>query len=241
MNSFTHANQMRRPVPDDAGQPTRTIHCADAVAWLSGQPPLAGCSLITSLPDVSELPDRDLDGWKRWFVSAASLAMSKIPDEGVAIFYQTDIKKQGVWVDKGYLCHKAAEEQGLALLWHKIVCRKPVGTITFGRPAYSHLLCYARTLRADLGKATADVLPSPGEMTWTRAMGVEACLVACRFVLAHTSTRTILDPFCGKGTALAVANALGMDAIGVEIAKKRARQAKGLQVNVGQPAPPPPE
>ena len=60
-------------------------------------------------------------------------------------------------------------------------------------------------------------------------MGVEACRVACRFVRERTPTRTVVDPFCGRGTVLAVANALGLDAVGVEIARKRARQARALR------------
>ena len=59
---------------------------------------------------------------------------------------------------------------------------------------------------------------------------VEACRLACRFVLEETSTRTVVDPFCGRGKVLAVANALGMDAVGVEIARKRAKQSRSLEV-----------
>ncbi|MGQ0507764.1 MAG: DNA methyltransferase, partial [Myxococcaceae bacterium] len=85
----------------------------------------------------------------------------------------------------------------------------------------------------DLARATPDVLPEAGEQTWTRGMGMKACLAACRFVLQSTTTRTVVDPFCGKGTALAVANAMGMDAIGVELSKKRARQARNLLAEAG--------
>ena len=73
------------------------------------------------------------------------------------------------------------------------------------------------------------MLPEAGEVTWTRGMGVQACLAACRFILEHTPTRTVVDPFCGHGTVLAVANALGLDAVGVELSRKRARRARNLQ------------
>jgi hypothetical protein len=185
--------------------------------------------MVTSLPDVSEVPPHSLDSWRSWFVDAASLVLEKTPDDGVAIFYQTDVKKAGTWVDKGYLCQKAAERCGHVELFHKIVCRKPAGTITFGRPAYSHLLCFSRGVRLDLAKATADVLPDAGLMTWTRAMGRDACLLACRFVLECTTTRSIVDPFCGLGSVLAAANALGLDAIGIELSRKRAQKARNLK------------
>ncbi|MCK8499980.1 site-specific DNA-methyltransferase [Myxococcus fulvus] len=207
----------------------RTVHCEDALTWLAAQPILAGCSAVASLPDASEFPTLSLTEWKAWFIRAAALVMSRVPDDGVAIFYQTDVKDEGLWVDKGYLVSRAAEESGLGLLWHKVVCRRAPGTVTFGRPAYSHMLCFSRGIRVDLGKSTADVLPDAGEVTWTRGMGVEACQLACRFILEHTPTRTVVDPFCGHGTALAVANAMGLEAIGVELSRKRARKARNLR------------
>ncbi len=121
---------------------------------------------------------------------------------------------------------------GCEALWHKVVCRRAPGTVTFGRPAYSHMLCFSRGVRVDLGRATADVLPEAGEVTWTRGMGVQACLAACRFILEHTATRTVVDPFCGHGTVLAVANALGLDAVGVELSRKRAKKARALRVTL---------
>lgn len=199
------------------------------MAWLKAQPVLSGCSFITSLPDVSEL-GISLSAWTEWFVSAAELVLARCPPDGVAIFFQTDVKKEGAWIDKGYLVAKAADRAGARTLWHKIVCRAAAGSTTFGRPAYSHMLCFSHGLKIDLARASPDVLPEAGEMTWTRGMGVKACIAACRFVLQSTPTRTVVDPFCGKGTALAVANAMGLDAVGVELSKKRARQARNLQL-----------
>jgi hypothetical protein len=208
---------------------SRIIHCEDAVAWLQRQPVLVGTSFVTSLPDVSELSTLSLDEWKAWFVNAASLVLARCPDDGVSIFFQTDIKHQGTWVDKAYLVQKAAEQTGHTLLWHKCVCRVPPGIATFSRPAYSHMLCFSRSIRlTDLSRSSADVLPAAGEVTWARGMATEACAAACRFVLQNTTTRCIVDPFCGHGTVLAVANELGMDAIGVELSPKRARQAERL-------------
>ncbi len=220
------------PLPPGTPVPRRTVHCTDALGWLQAQDVLTGCSIVTSLPDVSELGGMPLPVWRRWFVDAARLVLSRLPEDGVALFYQTDIKPGGVWVDKGYLCSRAAEDAGCETLFHKVVCRKPAGTVTFGRPSYSHLLCYGRGVRVNLARATADVLPELGEMTWTKGMGVAACVTACRFILDHTPSRTVVDPFCGLGTALAVANALGLDAVGVELSPKRARRARNLQLQL---------
>ena len=208
----------------------RVVHCAEALAWLASAGVLSGCSVVTSLPDVSELPALSLEQWKGWFVGAATAVLRACPDDGVAIFYQTDVKKAGVWVDKGYLCSKAAEAERFETLWHKVVCRKPAGTTTFGRPAYSHMLCFSRGARVELARSTPDVLPDAGAQTWTRGMGQKACELACRYVKECTPSETVVDPFCGRGTSLAVANAFGLSAVGVELSAKRARQARSLRL-----------
>ncbi|MGC4119175.1 MAG: SAM-dependent methyltransferase [Myxococcales bacterium] len=213
-----------------ASEPQRTVHCADAIVWLKEPQDFAGCAFVTSLPDTSEIPALSLEDWKRWFVDAAALVMEKTPRDAPAIFFQTDIKVDGAWVDKGYLVQRAADRLGMTLLWHKIACRKAPGTITFGRPAYSHLLCYSMDLRVDLGRSSPDVLADMGASVWTRGMGLDACRLACRFVKEQTKCHTVVDPFCGKGTVLAAANEAGLAAVGVELAKKRARQAKALTV-----------
>ncbi len=65
-------------------------------------------------------------------------------------------------------------------------------------------------------------------MPWPRAMGTAACNVVASFLLLETSCRVVLDPFCGMGTMLAVANAHGLDAIGVERSPTRAERARTL-------------
>ncbi len=210
----------------------RFVHQTDAVAWLKANPLLRGQSIITSLPDSCEVPKLGFLGWRTWFIDAVKTCLDACPDDSAALFFQTDVKREGAWIDKSHLCQLGADAAGARLLWHKIVCRAPAGTITFGRPAYAHLLAFSRGLTANLDLSTADVIPRLGKMTWARAMGIEACVVACRFLLTGTTSRTVVDPFCGVGSALAVANALGMDAIGVELSRKRAEKARELRVHL---------
>jgi len=211
-----------------AEPPRREVHCGDGVAFLARGRLPAGQALVTSLPDHSELPALGVEGWRRWFVETAALACGAVADEAVAIFYQTDVKHDGRWIDKAFLVQQGAERAGSHLLWHKVVCRVPAGRVTFGRPAYAHLLCLSRALRLAPGQSTADVLPRLGEMTWARAMGREACDAVARFLLDQTGCRTVVDPFCGVGTMLAVANAWGLDAVGIELSPKRAERARRL-------------
>ncbi len=206
----------------------RTVHCEDALKWLENTPLPPDASLVASRPDISEF-QISLSEWKEWFQNTARLILSKTPDEGVAIFFQSDIKFEGQWVDKAFLVQKAAEETGHALLWHKIICRAPVGYATFGRPAYSHLLCFSKNLRLDPAHSTADVLPTVGDKTWERGMGSEVSKVVAKFLKERTNTQTVIHPFCGEGSVLAHVNALGLSAIGIEKSPKRAEKARKIQ------------
>jgi hypothetical protein len=213
-------------------EPRRQVHHAEALEWLRARGRLEGCSVVTSLPDVAEMAGLGLAAWTRWFEGAARAVLDAAPDDGAAIFFQSDVKRGGGWIDKGALVQRAADAAGTRLLFHKIVCRKPAGTVTFGRASYSHLLGYSRGVRPRPERATADVLPDGGFQPGVKSMGVNACLDACRFVARETSTRTIVDPFCGYGTVLAVANALGLDAVGVDLSARMVRRARTLGVDV---------
>jgi hypothetical protein len=211
--------------------PARIVHRGDGVAWLAAQRLPADHAIVTSLPDHSEVPALGVDGWKAWFVDTVALACAAIADDAVAIFYQTDVKHDGRWLDKGHLVHSGADRAGVHLLWHKIACRVAPGTITYGRPAFAHVLCVSRALRLPPGCSTADVLPGLGAMPWSRAMGADVCRAVARFLVEHTGCRTVVDPFCGLGTMLAAANEAGLDAIGVELSRRRAGKAARLTLD----------
>jgi hypothetical protein len=207
--------------------PSRIVHQTDAVAWLGQQTLPEDHALVTSLPDSSEL-NLAFDAWQRWFSETAELVCRATAERAVSIFFQTDVKRDGRWIDKSFLVQLGAQRAGSHLLWHKVVCRAPAGVTTFGRPSYAHLLCFSRGLQLESAQSSPDVLPQLGHMTWSRAMGTAACAATCEFLIAHTACRTVVDPFCGVGSMLAVANAYGLDAIGVERSQKRAERARTL-------------
>ncbi|HEY3801867.1 MAG TPA: hypothetical protein VGL61_04635 [Kofleriaceae bacterium] len=208
--------------------PERVIVHGDGVAFLRERAPLpADHAIVTSLPDHSELPELGVDGWRRWFIDTVALACGAVAEDAVAIFYQTDVKHDGRWIDKGHLVMCGADAAGSHALWHKIVCRVAPGTTTFGRPAYTHFICTSRARRLAPGASTPDVLPGLGDMSWSRAMGTAACDAAVAFA-ASVGARVIVDPFCGMGSVLAAAHARGLDAIGVELSRRRAAKARKL-------------
>lgn len=214
-------------------EPAREIVCADAIPWLRARGAVAGTCLVTSLPDVSEV-NLGLGAWRSWFLEAARLCVDAVPDVGAAVFFQSDIKHDGVWVDKGALVVRAAEDAGAHVLFHKIVARRQPGLLTYGRPGFTHLIAVSRGLRCPDVLPIPDIIVDAGRQPWVRAMGVRAAAHAVRFVRDQAGARVVLDPFCGVGTVPAVANALGVDALGVEKARKRAEQSRLLRISAAE-------
>jgi hypothetical protein len=208
--------------------PRREVHRAEALAWLAGNASSNDMGVVTSLPDFSELRELEFEAWQAWFITAAESVMKWVSPKAVAIFFQTDVVRHGTWIDKSHLVLRAAEAARAQLLWHKIVCREPPGTITHGRAGYSHLLCFSRSARPAKRSRSPDVVADAGFKPAEKSMGVVACSLACRFLLDETEARVVVDPFCGRGTALAVANSLGMDAVGVDRSARSCSAARRL-------------
>ena len=78
-----------RAAPRDATQ--RTVINADAMAWMQAQTgPFSG-SVVTGIPDISEvsLPP---DEYRKFFLEAVELILRRTPTDGVAVFCQTDCR-----------------------------------------------------------------------------------------------------------------------------------------------------
>jgi hypothetical protein len=203
--------------------------------------------VITSVPDVSEtgLP---LDAWRTWFRRACTLIFERVDPDQVVLLYQTDvIVEGGRWESKSALCMQAAASvPDMRLVWHKIVVLRSPRTVRGSTAGYTHLMCFSREHKQSPGVRTPDVLANRGPMLWARAMGLRACEVAVDYVrtqlrsssssssssLSSPSSggcHTVIDPFCGSGSVLAMANARGLHSFGVDHSRSRARQAAELQ------------
>lgn len=220
------------PPADRAPEAAREVHCAEAIAWMKARGRLAGACAVTSLPDVSEVA-LTLPAWRSWFMDAVRLVVDAVPEESAALFFQSDIRRDGGWIDKGALVIRAAEDAGAHVLFHKIVCRRPPGSLTLGRPGYTHLIAVSRAMKCPDELPIPDIVVDAGRQPWVRAMGIRAAAHAVRFARDQVRATTVLDPFCGVGTVLAVANALGVAAVGVEKSRKRCDQARVLTVTAG--------
>lgn len=201
------------------------MHEGCALAWLRAHPLPSDAGVLTSLPNFDEFSHRDVARWRDWFVDAAELTLRSTPPQGACVFFQTDVKHDGVWIDKAFLVQLAADRAGVPLVWHKVALRAPPGAVTHGRPGFAHLLCFSRTARDGADGATADVLERVGRKRWARSMGAEVARAAVRWLAEQAGARTIVAPFCGVGTALDAADELGLASIGVERNPGRARRA----------------
>ena len=219
------------PVAD--ASPAREVVCADAIPWMLARGQIEGACAVTSLPDVSEV-GLALAPWRAWFLDAVRLVVNTVPDESAAVFFQSDIKRDGAWIDKGAMVVRAAEDAGARVLFHKIVCRRPPGMLTMGRPGFTHLIAVSRAMHCPDVLPIPDVIVDAGPQKWVRAMGVRAAAHAVGFAREQARAKVVFDPFCGVGTVLAVANILGLDALGVEKARKRAEQARVLMVRTDE-------
>jgi hypothetical protein len=227
-------------------EPARTVVQAEALAWLAANAATPGTHVVTSMPDVSEFlsetPNASsrFEAWRAWFGDAAEALLRWTPPDASAVFFQSDVRHAGAWVDKAYLVQRAAERTGHVLAWHKIVCRSAPDTLHDGRAQYAHLLAFARPERlaagsTALGFEAPDVLADGGRKSFTRAMGERAAWLAGRYVAAWPRATCVVDPFCGQGIVLAVANALGLDAIGVDWDTARCRVARKARVSQAWP------
>ena len=220
----------------------RDVICADAIEWLNSFDKFDG-SVFTSLPDISELPNLSTGGvnerivyYENWFVNTATKILKLLGDKQYAIFLQSDVRVQSEqgdvskWIDKSHLCSIASDSAKCTLMWHKVVSRKDVDARSFGRPTYSHLLCYSKNASYDSGAfATPDIFDR-GEMLWPKGIGLDCCFAGIAFLKRIAKARLVIDPFCGYGTVLAMSNALGISSLGVEISAKRCKKARSLDL-----------
>lgn len=225
----------------------REVIHGDALEYLMKEESL-GC-IVTSLPDISELRHESESGsdsefgiseYKNWLECVTKCIVSKLKKGAVAIFYQTDVrllghaaKHQG-YIDKSFFCTSGALSAGGNMVFHKIALRNPCGSIRVSSPTFTHVLCYEGPHGVDLSleKSKLPDVMERGAMDWSKAIGVDITFCIMQFMKDIVLAREILDPFCGTGTSLCVANIMGLDAVGIERSLKRCKKARRMQIDV---------
>jgi hypothetical protein len=200
----------------------RNLICRDSVPWLAAARDVG--AIITALPDAAEM-ELKTEQWLQWFPEAVGACMLAASEEAPSIFYQTDHKSASGIFSVAALLFAAAERANVRCLWHKIVLRGAPGTLDPFRPGYTHLVAFSALGTA--GTATPDVIER-GDLLYQSAMSLHAAQVALDF--AARTTDQIVDPFCGRGTVVALADAMGLHATGLDIDPKQIEYAERLKV-----------
>jgi hypothetical protein len=211
--------------------PSKTIIQADIMAYLAETVFTETQAVVASIPDAAELPNSAREPWKKWFCEVADAILARVHPHAPVMFYQSDVRHEGLWIDKAFFVQQAAERAGFSLLSHRIVCRRPAGTATFGRSTYSHMLLFSQTLRNSQKHGYSDVIPNGGPAAWVRGIGLHSCEAIVRMIQQESKSTTLVHLFSGKGLLLEVAREKGMDVIGVDLSKKQCRAAQRFDLN----------
>lgn len=202
---------------------SRKIIVADSLKWLAGQPNGSISNVVTGICDMGET-QMTMDQYLDFFRKVSGLIFKKLNPKGYAIFIQTDRKYQRSWIDKSYILTSMAQQAGFKMVWHKIVLHRGVGRTDLHRPTYAHMLCYTKT--GNPGAAFPDVIDVSKKL-YKNATPLEAARLAIEFVKKNSKAgKTVLDPFVGRGTVVALANQVGLDAIGIDIDPVQAKKAE---------------
>jgi len=238
-------------------EPSRNVICADALEWLSKPDAVPmGAVVLTGIPDACDVRNfaPTHDAWERWFLRAAGSVLEALPPHGVVIFVQTDdrdaIRGQ---VSKFALVMQAAADhaQSVKLLWHRVVHFGTVDEGCHGCVKFSHLICFRKNSpskghgepempasSASNGGGHLEPVHGLPDVLWrgikprglnaARSFGAHMTRVVLQWATQQLGVHTVVDPFCGAGTVLAVANVLGLCAVGIDISSKRTKQAQTM-------------
>lgn len=193
-------------------KPQRTVICADAVDWCEKHPEHG--PVVTSPPDANEV-GMDIEEWAPWFNAAVLECLTVTGEKYPAVFYVTDRRHTGQIFSKSDVVFAAAGEAGYQVLWHKIALRRQPNKLDLYRPTYTHLIAVGPAGTRG-GKATPDVFDR-GDVLYPNGMGRRAAAVAVEFVGKYAKGVPIVNPYCGRGTVLAAAEAFGYDSVGIDI------------------------
>lgn len=173
-----------------------------------------------------------LNDWACFYLEATKWCFERARAAGApAVIYSTDQKHAGRWVSSFALMMRAAERANVELVWHKIVLRRDPGKVDIHRPGFTHMAAFGgESIKP--GKATPDLIRR-GASPYPNGTGLIPARMACEF--AGRAGRVIADPFCGRGTIPAVAEALGFDSIGIDIDPAQAEAARKLTLRKATP------
>lgn len=203
------------------------IICADAFDWLKKQSNQSLDTVVTGIPDLDELENLQSknitkEQYVHFFKDAVDLVFKKVRPEEYAILMQTDRKWQGEWIDKSFLANQVAQQNGMKLLWHKVIQNRD--GVYLQRPTYTHLMAFSKL--GTPGEAFPDVI-SCGQHLYKNGTSPNATCYVMNF-LNKKGVTNIVDPFVGRGTIPFIAKLFKIDCLGIDIDPEQCEYARKL-------------
>lgn len=192
----------------------RTVYQADALDWLRENAQRG--PIVTSPPDMQET-GQEYREWRQWYLHALYSCMAAQGENLPAVFYVTDRRYRGELLSKAGFVLRMAGQVHRKVLWHKIALRLKPGTEDSRRPGFVHVIAVGGSGCSPGFDTPSSAWPDVFDMgprLYKNGMGVEAARMAVGYCSRFGST--IVNPFCGRGTVLAVAEERGLDAVGVD-------------------------
>jgi len=203
--------------------PLREVFCMDAIDWLNTNK--NNECIITSIPSRGEVKIRNVKEYETFFRLAVKKIFEATKDDGYVIFLQTDEKHNGL-IDKCYLIADEAVKAGYNTIWKTIALTRSIGIVNSVRQTYSNLICYSK--KNKVGKKTIPNTIYAGEIRHPSGFGLDAVRLCVDYVKSRGITK-IIDPFCGSGSTLLIANEKGLDSVGVDIDADWCEKAKCIK------------
>lgn len=192
---------------------TKILH-TDSIKYLQNKDNHSLPSIITGIPDMDEV-NMNEDKYIDWLQKVSDIIFKKVKKDEYCIFIQTDRKVNGQWIDKSYYINKIAKENGIKLLWHKIVIYRPVNSIHLQRPTYGHMLCFS--YENGPGKQFPDVIEG-GKKLYKNGTSIEPLHYIMK-LCNEKGIKVIIDPFAGYGTISYIAKQYNISSLAIDIDK----------------------
>lgn len=195
----------RKTRTQDSLSPGREVLVENGLAWLATTQERG--AIVTALA-VGE----PVEKWEDWL---GQVVVCGCNVGRPAIFYLEDWRTRGYVISSAERAlHVARHVAGVPLVWHGIA-RKKAG--------FAHLLAFGIGLPPEPPRVLED-----GNAIEEDGPGLVAVRAMVELAKRHASL--VIDPFCGAGTILAVAEALGLRSIGVEVNQDLAARARTLKL-----------
>jgi len=203
----------------------RLVLCADALQTLQKRD-LEPCNIITGMPDNTEMK-LDYKQYEEYRHKILPLIF-ELGKDNVLIFTQTDKKAtyNGEWFNKTNILYQYAQKYNVNLVFHEVALYANEPSF----PEYQHFICFSNRLGP---RQSNTILAGNKVYKNGTPFGILAKCMGLFSKFKHQlGSNIILDPFCGRGTVLAMFNTLGFETIGIDIDPEQCNYSRNMIIDM---------